>query len=160
MFENTCAVCHDNPETRAPARASLHGMLPDFILDALTNGTMKIQGSALSPAQRVSLAEYLTGRKLGTQTPMAGRCGEMGAFSTEGPAFSGWGANPANWRYQPQPCFDAAQMQRLGLRWAFGVPGVVAMFAQPTAVRGRVFIGGQNGHVFSLDAGSRCYFWD
>jgi polyvinyl alcohol dehydrogenase (cytochrome) len=160
MFANTCAVCHANSETRAPARASLHAMSPDFIVDALTNGIMKVQASALSPAQRASLAEYLTGRKLGMQTPMAGRCGETRAFSTGGPAFNGWGANPDNWRYQPEPGIDAAQVQRLDLKWAFGIPGVVAMFAQPTVVGGRIFIGGQNGHVYSLDADSGCYFWN
>jgi polyvinyl alcohol dehydrogenase (cytochrome) len=160
MFENTCAVCHDNPDTRAPARASLHAMSPDFIVDALTNGIMKVQAAALSPAQRASLAEYLTGQKLGTQTPMAGRCSETQTFSTEGPAFNGWGANPGNWRYQPEPGIDVEQVHRLDLKWAFGIPGVVAMFAQPTVVGGRVFIGGQNGHVYSLDAHSGCYFWN
>jgi len=61
LFEQSCAVCHDNPATRAPARASLHAMSPNFIVEALTNGIMKAQGSALSPEQRVALAEFLTG---------------------------------------------------------------------------------------------------
>ena len=52
------------------------------------------------------------------------------------------------------------QLQRLDVKWAFGIPGVVAMFGQPTIVGGRVFIGAQNGHVYSIDASSGCYFWD
>jgi cytochrome c5 len=28
-FQETCAVCHNNPATHAPARDSLHGMSPD-----------------------------------------------------------------------------------------------------------------------------------
>jgi hypothetical protein len=50
-------------------------MSPNFIVEALTNGVMKAQGSVLSPEQRVSLAEFLTGQKIGAETPMAGRCG-------------------------------------------------------------------------------------
>jgi polyvinyl alcohol dehydrogenase (cytochrome) len=159
-FQQTCAVCHNNPATRAPARDSLHAMSPDFIVEALTNGIMKAQGSDLSPEQRVSLAEYLTGQKLGAQAPMAGRCSETRVFSLNGPSFNGWGANAENWRYQAEPGISATQLQRLDVKWAFGIPGVVAMFGQPTIVGDRVFIGGQNGHVYSIDAGSGCYFWD
>lgn len=82
---------------------------------------------------------------------MAGRCvGGGPAFSLDGPSFNGWGANLENWRFQPEPGISAAQLDRLELKWAFGIPGVVAMFGQPTIAGGRVFIGGQNGHVYSL----------
>jgi cytochrome c553 len=57
------AVCSSRPvDARAPPANSLHAMSPDFIVEALTNGIMKAQGSSLSPEQRASLAEYLTGQ--------------------------------------------------------------------------------------------------
>ena len=84
-------------------------MSPDFIVEALTNGIMKAQGSSLSPEQRASLAEYLTGQKLGAQAPMAGRCSETRVFSLNGPSFNGWGANAENWRYQAEPGISATQ---------------------------------------------------
>ena len=149
-----------NPATRAPARASLHAMSPNFIVQALTNGIMKPQGSVLSPEQRVLLAEFLTGRKVGAEAPMAGRCHGVLPFSLDGPSFNGWGANVENWRFQPEPGLSAAQLARLDLKWAFGIPGVVAMFGQPTIAGGRLFVGGQNGHVYSLDMQSGCYYWD
>jgi polyvinyl alcohol dehydrogenase (cytochrome) len=92
---------------------------------------------------------------------MAGRCGDTPPpFSLEEPSFNGWGANVENWRFQPEPGISVAQLGQLELRWAFGIPGVVAMFGQPTIAGGRVFIGGQNGHVYSLDMRLGCYFWD
>ena len=161
LFNQNCVVCHGNPATRAPTRASLHAMSPNFVVEALTNGIMKNQGSVLSPEQRVSLAEYLTGRKVGTEAPMAGRCtGTPAPISLGGPSFNGWGANLENWRYQPDPGVSAEQLGRLDLKWAFGFPGVVAVFGQPTVVGGRVFVGTQSGHVYSLDAQSGCYHWD
>ncbi len=161
LFQQNCVVCHGNPATRAPTRASLRAMSPDFIVEAVTDGIMKDPGSALTPGQRVSLAEYLTGRKVGAQAPMAGRCtGTPPPMSLEGPLFNGWGANLQNWRYQPEPGISAAQLERLDLKWAFGFPGVVAVFGQPTLVGGRVFVGTQSGHVYSLDAKSGCYYWD
>jgi len=158
-FSQYCAVCHGNPATRAPPRASLHAMSPDFIVDALTSGVMKEQGSALSPADRVSLAEYLTGRKVGSATPMVGRCAKTPVFSLRGPSFNGWGANVENWRFQRTPGIRPADLDRLEVRWAFGFPGAVASFGQPTIVGNRVFVGSQNGHVYSLDAQSGCYYW-
>ena len=92
----------------APAN-SLHAMSPDFIVEALTNGVMKAQGSSLAPEQRASLAEYLTSQKLGAPAPMAGRCSETRVFSLNGPSFNGWGANAENWRYQAEPGISATQ---------------------------------------------------
>ncbi|MBV8703720.1 MAG: cytochrome c, partial [Acetobacteraceae bacterium] len=111
LFQQNCVVCHGNPATRAPARASLHAMSPDFIVEALTDGIMRDQGSALSPEQRVALAEYLTGRKVGAEAAMAGRCtGAPPPVSLDGPSYNGWGANLQNWRYQPNPGISAAQL--------------------------------------------------
>jgi cytochrome c5 len=161
VYDQNCGVCHNNPATRAPARISLHAMSPSFIVEALTNGIMKAQGSALSPEQRAALAEFLTGQNIGAEVSMAGRCvGTGSAFSLDGPSFNGWGANVENWRFQPEPGIDAAQLDRLELKWAFGIPGVVAMVGQPTIAGGRVFIGGRNGHVYSLNMRSGCYHWD
>jgi polyvinyl alcohol dehydrogenase (cytochrome) len=161
LFEQNCAVCHNNPATRAPSRSSLHQMSPNFIVEALTSGIMKAQGSVLTDPQRIALAEGLTGRKVGAEAPMAGKCeGPAASLSLSGATFNGWGANPENWRFQPQPGILAADLPRLELKWAFGVPGAVTMFGQPTIAAGRVFIGGQNGHVYAIDMKSGCYYWD
>ena len=163
LFEQNCAVCHNNPATRAPARASLGVMSPSFIVEALTNGILKAQGANLSSNRRIALAEFLTGKKIGAEAPMGGRCnGAQPPFAPDASStsFNGWGANVENWRFQLQPGIAAAQLRRLEPKWAFGVPGVAAMFGQPAVVGGRVFFGAQNGHVYSLDMESGCYFWD
>ena len=161
LFDQHCAACHDNPATRAPAPSSLHAMSPNLIVDALANGIMKAQGSVLRPEERVALAEYLTGRKVGDEAPTAGKCAAASPpLSLDGPSFNGWGANIENWRFQPEPGLTAADLPRLELKWAFGVPGAILMFAQPTVAAGRVFIGGQNGHVYALDMRTGCTYWD
>jgi len=104
-----CGLPQQSGDARAPPANSLHAMPPDFIVEALTNGIMKAQGSSLSPEQRASLAEYLTGQRLGAQAPMAGRCSQTRVFSLNGPSFNGWGANAENWRYQAEPGISATQ---------------------------------------------------
>jgi len=161
VFHQHCAICHNNPATRAPSAASLRAMSPSFIVNALTDGIMQGQGAALSPAQRVSIAEYLTGDKLADDVPMAGRCrGAPTALALGGPSYNGWGANLENWRFQREPGIAAKDLSRLEVKWAFGFPGVVAAFGQPTVVAGRIFVGSQNGHVYAIDAASGCYYWD
>jgi polyvinyl alcohol dehydrogenase (cytochrome) len=98
------------------------------------------------------------------------RAQETGACPGNGPAFSdpltkphwnGWGVDPAQHRFQPS---DMAQLAvsdapRLKQKWAFGFPGATRSVAQPTIVGGRVFVGSQNGRVYSLDAKSGCAYW-
>src|SRR5258705_5347846 len=110
-FRQHCAMCHNNPATRAPGLASLRAMAPSFVVNALTSGIMQAQGAALSPAQRVAIAEYLPGRKVADEVPMAGRCeGTPPAFSLAGPSYNGWGANPENWRFQREPGIAVADL--------------------------------------------------
>jgi cytochrome c553 len=55
MLERACAACHAIPTTRAPTRSSMRAMSPSFIVDALTSGVMKAQGSALTSEERVAV---------------------------------------------------------------------------------------------------------
>ncbi|MEO8345085.1 MAG: PQQ-binding-like beta-propeller repeat protein [Betaproteobacteria bacterium] len=161
VYAQHCAMCHENPATRAPGVASLRAMSPGFVVGALTSGIMQGPGAALSAPQRVALAEYLTGKKISDETAMAGRCKSTPAkFSLDGPSYNGWGANQENWRFQSRPGIVAADLSRMDVKWAFGFPGAVAAFGQPTVVGGRVFVGSQNGHVYAIDAKTGCYFWD
>jgi len=77
------------------------------------------------------------------------------------PAWTRWGANPANWRFQPaaQAGLSAADVPRLNLKWAFGIPNVKIVRSQPAAYRGRIFVGGNDGTLYSLDAATGCTFW-
>ncbi len=90
LFEQNCAACHAIPATRAPNRASLRAMSPNFIVESLTHGMMKAQGSDLTAEERIALAEYLTGRKVGAEALMAGRCAAASPpLSLDGPSFNG-----------------------------------------------------------------------
>ena len=75
--------------------------------------------------------------------------------------WNGWGADLANTRYQPAPAsgLQAVQVPRLVLRWAFALPGATAVYGQPTAVDGRVFVGADTGYVYALDQQTGCVHW-
>ena len=52
-----------------------------------------------------------------------------------------------------------ADVPKLKLKWAFGLPDGKSMYSQPSVAFGRVFVGNDNGVVYSLDAKSGCVYW-
>ncbi len=92
----------------------------------------------------------------GAQILCSERAGPVALGSAQ---WNGWGRGVENTRYQPEPAIRAADVPRLGLKWAFGYPGVSAVSGQPTIVDGRVFVAGAAGQVYSLDAKSGCTYW-
>jgi polyvinyl alcohol dehydrogenase (cytochrome) len=143
----------------------LHGRSPQAVLDALTAGSMKYQGLALSGEERRAIAEYLTGRKLRAplSTNTIGNCARRPAPGDPGanPLWNGWGPAIDNTHFQPaeQARLTAEQVPRLHLKWAFGFPDATSAWSQPTIVGGRLYVGSQNGTVYALDAASGCVVW-
>ena len=166
-FQTKCMSCHGNPNVpRAPQPSAIRQMSPERIYDALTNGPMKSQGDALTEDQRRMVAIFMSGRPFGTveqgdASQMPNRCvsnPEMAAPNASRD-WNGWGGNPANDRFKTRSGLTAADAPKLKLKWAFGYPGGLSAFGQPTVVAGRVFVGTDTGYVYSLDAKTGCVYW-
>lgn len=167
VFRGNCATCHDGAATsRAPSPEQLHARSPESIIAALTGGAMRYQGLSLSGAARRAVAEYLTGKTVGSETtvdPSIGRCADPLPLTNvaSAPAWNGWSADLANTHFVPAKTagMTAADLPKLTLKWALGLPEATSAWAQPTIVGGRLFVGSQNGTVYSLDAKSGCVAW-
>ncbi len=166
IFSRDCATCHDGATgSRAPSPEVLRRRSPEAILAALTAGGMRPQGGRLSGAERRAVAEYLSGRALGSDITGAtiGRCtaSPPPVDPASSPAWNGWSPSVTNTRFQSaqQAGLTAEQVPKLSLKWAFGFPDATSAWSQPIVVSGRVFVGSQNGTVYSLDAKSGCIQW-
>jgi polyvinyl alcohol dehydrogenase (cytochrome) len=168
VFGRHCASCHANANNPAPDLRTLMKLTPEKIYAAVTTGTMVVSAKDLSDAQKRAVAEYLGGRPLdlsdtGSAAKMANRCAERRPFAgaAGGASWNGWGADPGNTRSQRAQAagLDAEQMARLKLKWAFGFPGGDTAYGQPSIVGGRIFVGSDNGYVYSLDAKTGCVYW-
>ncbi len=165
LFDANCAMCHVNPvDPDIPARAALAALSPDVIVQALTEGNMRIQGEPLSTAERVAIAEYLTGRSVAraTSAPAAGLCTTstpLGAPARD-TDWNGWGPDVRNTRYQKNAGgLDVRSITRLKLKWAFGIPNATQSRSQPAVVGGRLFMGSQSGAIYALDPKTGCTYW-
>ncbi len=84
---------------------------------------------------------------------------ELGALDAM-PSWSGWGG-AGNARFQTNAAsgLSPTDVPKLKLKWAFGFPGGASMYSQPSVAFGRVFVGNDNGVVYSLDAKTGCVYW-
>jgi polyvinyl alcohol dehydrogenase (cytochrome) len=169
VFQTQCMSCHGNPKVeRAPSPSAIRELSPERIYDSLTTGSMKDQGAKLSDADKRGVSEFMAGRPLGSSKVgdgknMQNQCRNNPPLTdpARGPAWNGWGADASNTRFQSAQVagLTAAQVPRLKLKWAFAFPAGVSANAQPTIASGRVFVGSDNGFVYSLDAATGCVYW-
>src|SRR5438876_6528559 len=103
LFAKHCAGCHQpGSETRAPLPAALKLLTKEKILSALETGTMKAQGTALTAAERLALANHLSGGASVDTQPQTGACPAAKFSISPGRAgWMGWGVDLANSRFQP-----------------------------------------------------------
>jgi polyvinyl alcohol dehydrogenase (cytochrome) len=112
----------------------------------------------------LQLACSLEVRAQGAVAASAKVCADGDAGFTDAlsqPHWNGWGVDPAQHRFQSSEMaqLPASDVPRLRLKWAFGFPGATRAVAQPTIFGGRLFVGSQQGKVYSLDAKSGCTHW-
>jgi polyvinyl alcohol dehydrogenase (cytochrome) len=119
----------------------------------------------MSGPERRAVAEYVTGKTVGGDVAGVGtgRCAANAGPSeiARAPSWSGWSPTITNTRFQrdDQAGLTVTDLPRLTLKWAFGFPDASSAWAQPTVGLGRVFVGSQNGTVYSLDARTGCIHW-
>ena len=165
VFAKACASCHADGQTSAPTPAALRALPAESILNALTNGRMQVQGSALTATERSAVALFTAGR--GARDAIAATSGTENKCTASGPmanaatspGWNGWGNGVANTRFANSGGISAADLPRLKLKWAFGYSGVSAARAQPTIAGGRLFVASENGEVHALDPKTGCTHW-
>ena len=146
---------------RAPEPAALHLMSQRFILAALNSGQDEIRGQRPDEGPEACHCNLPGCPRLSrghVYRLLRSRCGLPAANSG---VWNGWGAEPGNSRYQSSRTagLNRAQLKDLKLKWAFGFPGAAATFGQPTSYAGRLFVGSEDGTVYSLDAATGCLWW-
>jgi polyvinyl alcohol dehydrogenase (cytochrome) len=168
LFEESCASCHDGSVDRAPDRETLRLMQPEQVLAAMETGPMISMAVLRSVEQRRAIAEFATGKRLGTGFTTVPKPEAICKAGADGfpnpdrePLWNGWGRDASNTRFQTAAGagLTAADVPRLQIKWAFGFPGDLSSNAQAIVAGGRVFVGSPGGIFYALDAESGCIHW-
>lgn len=165
LYDEYCATCHADPQDeRTPSSEALAAYTANSIFDALTEGVMQAQGAALSNAQKVALAEHLTGSRM-QAAPVAGlaHCEQsMPQFELSlASNWNGWGNGLSNERYQSAQGtgINAANIDQLELAWVMGLDNATAARAQPAVINNVMIMGSPSGSVYAMDLASGCTYW-
>jgi polyvinyl alcohol dehydrogenase (cytochrome) len=181
LFEKNCTTCHLAQATSgAPAVETLRSLPTERVFfalmhDALGNSLpvpekMRTVAATLTSRERRNIAEWLTKRAwidpaAGDVTQMSNQCAATATAKplsdiNAGPVWSGWGG-ATNARHQTERAagLKAADVPKLKLKWAFGLPGGSSIYSQPAVAFGRMYVGSDDGVVYSVDAKSGCVHW-
>ena len=165
VYAATCAGCHETGVARAPHPKMLQFMAPESIYRAMTEGVMKPQAAHLTDLEKKQVSEFLTNRKMGAKVSQsaAPTCtGEAAGFDYgRPPSVPNWGLGYGNDRLVPseRAGIGRANVASLKLKWAFAFPDALRARSHPGLAGGAVFVGSQNGTVFSLDRDTGCVRW-
>jgi polyvinyl alcohol dehydrogenase (cytochrome) len=176
LFQTYCAACHaavpgaaGTPNERAPTRDTLKTFAAEAVYNALANGKMQLQGTALNDAQKRLVSEYASGKRIDPKAlglgplVVANRCSVDVPMEdpAKGSRWNGFGGSVAGDRYQSAKGggLTAADLPRLKLKWAFGYANVSSARAQPTYAGGRLFVASENSEVHALNPKTGCTFW-
>lgn len=165
LFEQNCAICHDSGQARIPTRAHLKTLPRLQIMRTLETGVMMAQGSMRTPAERSAIATFLSGQTedKGLPPPAAtAMCSSPASkLDLSAAQWNGWGGSLTNHRRQDRKAagFDASDVPRLKVKWAFGFPGASSAATQPVIVGQWVFVGSTEGRLYALDLGTGCIRW-
>lgn len=165
IYQAHCETCHGGTVSKAPQLTLLNIMAASSVYAALDSGVMREQAAALSDKQRRDVAEFLTGQTIDTASGPAlppSCSGPAAEFDFNSPPHTAaWGVGLSNQRRFDTDLTDINidNVAKLRLKWAFAYPEAVRARSQPAMAGGSIFVGSQNGTVFSLDEDSGCLRW-
>lgn len=163
IFRQRCAVCHESPspESRIPAKSALENIRAAAIVKVMETGVMRAQSKDLSRTDVRAVANWLSKAEAvaPSQQKISNPCPSDLPWIQEGAAWQQWGGGTSNARFQPESAITPANIGKLRLKWSFGFPDATAVRSQAVAAGNRLFVGSQDGTVYSLDTSSGCVHW-
>lgn len=161
LFEQHCASCHENTNSKAPRREALATVSFENIMLSLEFGRMQPQAAGLGKLQKAAVAKYLAAdNKIDESWIDASRC-ESSSINSRDVVSGSWGLSSGNRRYIPaeQSGLSRNNVDSLKLQWSFAYPQVNDARSQPVLTKDTVFVGSKSGNVFALDKRSGCVKW-
>ncbi len=165
VYQEHCAQCHEGGVAKSPHKMFLEMLAPDSIYASMNEGVMQAQAEMLDDGERRAVAEYLAKASLDDYVapalPPACSAADAAFDFDRPPASTGWGVSHANTRYVAGDVagLNGDDVRRLELKWAVAFPNALRARSEPGIAGGALFVGSQDGTVYSLNAKTGCVRW-
>jgi len=163
VYQERCAVCHEQDNPRIPHRDVLEKLPAARILRTLDYGVMIAIAYPMTRGEREAVASYLGTAGEAVTFPASAFCADRTVRLTADPKFqwNGWSPDAANTRFQPTEAAGLTLdgVRRLKLKWAFAFDGDTTAFDQPAILDGNLFTGSAGGVVYALNQATGCIRW-
>lgn len=159
LIEQQCSSCHDNKSLNLVSISSMSQYSELSLLDILETGKMKTQAESLSSGQKTAIAKYLAEQNQSyVQKGYSNPCKNKLSVNDlkKGSKWTSWGHDSFNTRYQSQTNINSTNLNKLKLKWSFGLEETDAR-AQPIAVGEIIVISGKSLHALNKETG--CEYW-
>ena len=159
LIEQQCSSCHDNKSLNLVSISSMSQYSELSLLDILETGKMKTQAESLSSGQKAAIAKYLAEQNQSyVQKGYSNPCKNKLSVNDlkKGSKWTSWGHDSFNTRYQSQTNINSTNLNKLKLKWSFGLEETDAR-AQPIAVGEIIVISGKSLHALNKETG--CEYW-
>lgn len=165
LYKKNCATCHDGPNnSRIPKLFALRQMSAESVLHSLDSGAMKPQAEGMTPREKRTVAEFVSGKRFQEEQDSAvGKCPPTERPDAQsGSHWNGWGSDLSNTRFQSEKLagLTESNIPRLKLRWAFAFPKQSMAMAQPAVIGDRLYVGSADGNIYSLNSRIGCIYWN
>ncbi len=164
LYKTTCAICHSNPDTKAPSFSDLKAMNRERIAFTLSAGKMQAQASALTDDEREAVVNFISTENKDPhawESAIACSAGPANNISMN-TAVGNWGYGLKNHRFQSadKAGLDASSLKDLELAWSIAFPGATEMRSQAVLTEDTIFVGVQAlSSVYALDLETGCLKW-
>jgi len=161
VYRDYCSACHDGGNPKAPSKQSLQSKNARFIIDALTKGRMQGIGSALSSADKESVAKWLTrNASVDANWEQAQMCSDTSIDLGKDWYQVNWGFDQNNSRFQANTRLNSNNVHRLKRKWALAFPGGNEMRSQPVVIGDTLFLAVADLYkVYAIDRHKGCFKW-
>ena len=159
LVEKNCSYCHENKSLNLVSIESMSQFSPADLLYVLESGKMSLQAQGLSANEKELIANYLTKQKINNvDNENLNSCNKEPLINnySKKSEWTSWGFDHFNTRFQPVSNINASNLNKLNLKWSFGLKETDTR-GQPIVIGDIVFISGKSLHAIDKETG--CSYW-
>ena len=159
LVEKNCSYCHENKSLNLVSIESMSQFSPADLLYVLETGKMSLQAQGLSANEKELIANYLTKQKINNvDNENLNSCNKEPLINnySKKSEWTSWGFDHFNTRFQPVSNINASNLNKLNLKWSFGLKETDTR-GQPIVIGDIVFISGKSLHAIDKETG--CSYW-